>query len=240
MTKKLLLLTAAALFFFGCGKSAEEKKEAEQLAAAGIKKVVVKEVTQVSQYTYLHVDEDGKDYWMAATKREAKEGQTLYYRNAMEMKNFKSPELNKTFETILFVQELSDQSPLAAQKQPQADMGTRPVKPEIEKQNVRIDRIAGGTTIEELFSNPKKYDGKEILIKGQVLKVNNGIMDRNWVHIQDGTASGGKYDLTVTTDEVFTEGAVITVKGKIALDKDFGYGYSYAVLLENAKSVKGS
>lgn len=237
MTKKLLIFAAALMIFAGCGKSEEEKKEAEQLAAAGVKKVKVLEVTQVSQYTYLRVEEDDKEYWMAVTKRDAKEGQILYYRGSMEMKNFTSPELKKTFETLLFVQEISDVSPVAAQKEAKSAMGNQPVKPELAKQDVKVEKAAGGVTVQELLSDPKKFSGKEVVIAGKIVKVNNGIMDRNWIHIQDGTAAGDKFDLTVTTDQEFSEGAFVTLKGKIALDKDFGYGYAYSVLLENAVAL---
>lgn len=237
MIKKLILFSAALLIFAGCGKSDEEKKEAEQLAASGIHKVTVKEVQQVSQYTYLNVTEGDKEYWMAVTRRNAKEGQVFYYTAAMEMKNFKSPELNKTFETILFVENLSDQSPAMPQQNNPMGMN-QPVKPKLGKADIKVDKAPGGITIAELFSDPKKFDGKEITIKGKILRVNNGIMQRNWVHIQDGTSAGDKFDLTVTTEDEFTDGAIVTFKGKIALNKDFGYGYSYPVLLENAKALK--
>lgn len=237
MLKKLLLFSAVLLIFAGCGKNEEEKKEAEQLAASGVHKVTVKEVQQVSQYTYLRVEEGEKDYWMAVTRREVKEGQTFYYRGAMEMKNFTSPELKKTFETILFVEDLSEQSPVAPQQS--TPMGkNQPMKPDLDKAEIKIDKAAGGITIAELYSDLKKYSGKEITIKGKILRVNNGIMKRNWLHIQDGTSAGANFDLTVTTDQEFNEGDVVTLKGKVALDQDFGYGYSYPVLLENAVALK--
>jgi hypothetical protein len=67
-----------------------------------------------------------------------------------------------------------------------------------------------------------------------VVKYSPGIMNKNWVHIQDGTEYDGNYDLTVTTLSEFKVGDIVTLEGKIALDKDFGYGYIYDVLLEDA------
>jgi hypothetical protein len=75
-------------------------------------------------------------------------------------------------------------------------------------------------------------------MKGQVVKVNDEIMDKNWVHIQDGTADGDHFDLTITTLEKVAVGEVATFEGTIALDKDFGYGYAYELIMEDAKLVK--
>ena len=83
--------------------------------------------------------------------------------------------------------------------------------------------------------NQDKYNGKKVVIKGEVVKTNFEIMNRNWFHIQDGTADGNKFDLTVTSLEKDVKvGDVITFEGKIALNKDFGYGYYYEVLMEEA------
>jgi hypothetical protein len=60
-------------------------------------------------------------------------------------------------------------------------------------------------------------------------------MGKNWVHIQDGTEYQGGFDLTITTDGQVAVGETVTFEGKIVLDKDFGYGYSYPVLMEEAK-----
>ena len=89
-----------------------------------------------------------------------------------------------------------------------------------------------------MFSNVNSYANKIIKIKGKVVKVNNAIMDKNWAHIQDGTKSGSDFDLTVTTNDMVNVGDVVTFTGKIALNKDFGFGYSYKVLLEDAKAAK--
>ncbi|MEI7897164.1 MAG: hypothetical protein WCJ26_09020 [bacterium] len=59
-------------------------------------------------------------------------------------------------------------------------------------------------------------------------------MKKNWIHIQDGTEFSGKFDLTVTTDAEAAVGQTITLEGKITLNKDFGYGYAYEVLMEDA------
>jgi hypothetical protein len=60
-------------------------------------------------------------------------------------------------------------------------------------------------------------------------------METNWIHIQDGTEHDGQFDLTVTTNQTAEPGEIIIVRGRIALNRDFGYGYSYEVLMEDAE-----
>ena len=76
-------------------------------------------------------------------------------------------------------------------------------------------------------------DQKELVVRGQVIKINRDIMNRNWVHIMDGT-KGLRSDLTFTTQEDFQIGDTVTVKGTIAVDKEYGAGYVYPVILEDA------
>jgi hypothetical protein len=108
----------------------------------------------------------------------------------------------------------------------------------VEKANVVVEPCEGCITIAKLFENKKSFSGKVIKIKGQVTKYNPAIMGKNWVHIQDGTDFQGGFDLTITTDALVSVGETVTFEGKLALDKDFGYGYSYNVLLEEGKIVR--
>jgi hypothetical protein len=60
-------------------------------------------------------------------------------------------------------------------------------------------------------------------------------MEKNWFHIQDGTSNEGEFDLTITSlEEEIKLDEVITFEGTIVLNKDFGYGYKYDILLEDA------
>ena len=106
------------------------------------------------------------------------------------------------------------------------------------KAYVKVEPCADCITIGKLLADKKAYDGKVIRVKGQVTKYNAGIMGKNWVHIQDGTEYQDGFDLTVTTDITVAVGETVTFEGKIALDKDFGYGYVYNVLMEEGKSVQ--
>ena len=110
-------------------------------------------------------------------------------------------------------------------------------KPKITKEPVSVDVVKGGVTIAELFANPQNFDGKKIIVKGKITKFNKEIMQKNWAHLQDGTSDGDNFDLTITTLETVRPGDIVTFKGKITLDKDFGYGYSYKILMEDAEII---
>jgi hypothetical protein len=107
----------------------------------------------------------------------------------------------------------------------------------VEKIDVKIEPCKDCIKISDLLANKKNYSGKTIRVTGQVTKYNAGIMGKNWIHIQDGSEFDGGFDLVITSDQPAAVGQTITFEGKIVLDKDFGYGYTYAVLMEEAKTV---
>jgi hypothetical protein len=242
-----LTLTAISILLilapFSCREKEQEQKEPQvqqqqqvQMqqggAAAGMHTVTVQEVIQATSYTYLKVKEADSEFWMALTKRQIEAGAKISFAGGLEMKNFESKDLQRTFETIYFVDRIVSGAAPAVQ---QSMSMPRPMKPELEKKEISIEPAAGGITIGELFANRDSYADKTVLIKGQVMKVNRAIMEKNWVHLQDGTGDSGGFDLTVTTAEQVSVGDVVTFEGKITLNKDFGAGYSYEVIMEQAK-----
>ena len=198
-------------------------------------KVTVKEVVQASSYTYMKVEENKETYWIAVSKRDFKEGSVLYYDNGLEMNNFESKDLQRTFETIYFVQGISKQPTLPGKQQPMAQ--TQPKKQTLEKLDVSIEPADGGISISTLFANRETYKDQIVKIRGQVTKFNPNIMGKNWIHIQDGTDDSGTFDLTITTSHVVNVGDVVTFEGKLTLNKDFGAGYFYDIIMEEAVKV---
>jgi len=106
-----------------------------------------------------------------------------------------------------------------------------------EKLNVKVEPCKDCIKISDLLENRKNYSGKTVKVTGQVTKYNPQIMGKNWIHIQDGSEFKGSFDLTITTDKEVSVGQTITFEGQIALDKDFGYGYFYSVLMEGGNPV---
>jgi len=107
-----------------------------------------------------------------------------------------------------------------------------------EKANITVQPCEGCTKIADLLSGKKGFEGKTVRIKGSVTKFNPEIMGKNWIHIQDGTEFEGGFDLTITTDKTVSVGDIVTFEGKIFLDKDFGYGYVYNIIMEEGKLVE--
>jgi len=212
-----------------CGSNSNKKVDN---LAPNAHQVVAEEVIQTSNYTYVLVSEDERGYWIAIPRNEVNEEATYFWSEGSEMTNFTSNELNRTFPSIFFVQDFSDQPILAGSVNTPMTMGS---KPQIrEQQGIEIPKAEGGVTIEELYANPAGFDGKSVKIKGVVVKFLPEIMERNWAHIQDGTKHGDQFDLTVTTLSAVNVGDTVTFEGVVAADKDFGAGYFYPVILENA------
>ena len=197
--------------------------------------VKVKAVEQVANYTYLLVKGKGPEYWIAVSSTEIQIGESITYQGGMLMENFHSKELDRTFEKVLFLDGLEGSQP-----SPMGGMGgtTQGSDIKTDRLETRIEAEEGTVSIAELYANPAAYEGKTIRVKGEVAKYNPSIMERNWIHLQDGSEFEGKYDLTVTSQEGIVVGQVLTVEGILALNRDFGYGYSYEILLEKATVVK--
>jgi hypothetical protein len=202
---------------------------------SGLTTVKVLEVEQVANYTYLLVKAKGPEYWIAVPTMVANSGESYQYQGGMMMEDFESKELGRTFDKVLFLEALYSESAGANQEVQEVTPGSQV---NAEKSDAKVEAVEGTVSIGELFSNPGSYEGKAIKVRGEVTKFNASIMDRNWVHLQDGTESDGKFDLTATSAESFTVGSVVTVEGVVILNQDFGYGYSYEILLENTTQVK--
>jgi hypothetical protein len=236
-----ILLALASLSCRQKDEGQEQQKMAQQqqdvqmqqaAAAAEMHTAVVQEVIQATSYTYMKVKEANNEFWIAVTKRQIEPGATISFADALEMTNFQSKDLQRTFDKIYFVSRIVGDG--SSESQQSMSMPLR-MKPELEKKEISIEPAKGGVTIGELFANRDSYADKTVLVKGQVTKVNRAIMDRNWVHLQDGTSDSGSFDLTVTTNDDVKVGDVVTFEGKIALNKDFGAGYTYEVIMEEAK-----
>ena len=106
---------------------------------------------------------------------------------------------------------------------------------------VKVEKAQGENsyTVAEIFSKTQELDGKIVRLRAKVMKVNPNIMGHNWLHLQDGTGDPltNSHDLVVTTAESPALDQVVTVEGKLTANKDFGAGYSYTAIIENAKII---
>ncbi|MEJ2655869.1 MAG: hypothetical protein P8012_01575 [Desulfobacterales bacterium] len=108
------------------------------------------------------------------------------------------------------------------------------------KVKVEKSTAPNGYTVAELFAKGASLNKQKVTVRGQVVKVNPNIMGRNWIHIQDGTGDPAKntHDLVATSADTAKIGTIISIEGTLAADKDFGFGYKYDVIVENAVLMK--
>jgi hypothetical protein len=107
---------------------------------------------------------------------------------------------------------------------------------------IKVEKATGDNacTVQEIFARNKELAGKIVRVKGKVVKYNPGIMGKNWIHIQDGSGDPmqNTHDLVATSMETAVVGEVVTVQGKLAANKDFGAGYTYVAIIEEATVEK--
>lgn len=234
MYKIYVLVIAIFLVIIGCdtkSESGSDHKSNEQVSIDGKHSAKVEEKIDVGDYTYLQVTENDKTYWIAVTRMDILKGEMVYFSQSMEMKNFKSESLNRTFESILFVQDAS--------KFPNQKTGSNPHSNLTNQshEQINIEKPEDGKTVEQIYSEKESLSGKSVKVRGKVIKINQNIMDRNWVHLQDGTGDEKTFDLVVTTNETMAVGDIVTLEGVVSIDKDFGAGYIFPVIVEEAKTI---
>jgi hypothetical protein len=241
----MLVSIMALSLTVGCSKKeatapAPETKTAAPAAAAapavaqGIAGTVV-ETMNTGGYTYVLVENGGTKSWAAAPEFKVAVGDSVTLpANAMAMENYQSKSLQRTFDVVYFVDSVMVNGGNMA-------MATSKVAPVEGHPQVAVkpaEKISGvakaDKTVAEVFAEKGSLAGKSIKVRGKVVKFSPQIMGKNWIHLQDGTGSDGSNDLTVTTSGTAKQGDMILVSGVVVADKDFGYGYQYPVMIEDA------
>ena len=99
-----------------------------------------------------------------------------------------------------------------------------------------IAKADGGLTVAEVYDQKSSLANGKVTVRGKVVKSNPGIMGKDWLHIRDGSGAEGTNDLTVTTSSkpLPELGDVVVIVGTVSLDKDYGMGYQYPVIVEDA------
>ena len=213
----------------------------------------VKETMDSGGYTYLLLAAEQGEVWAAAKQFTVAVGDEVEIAGTMPMQNFRSPTLERTFEVIHFAASAkvvggSAATGPARPPQGSATQGMPPGHPAIGKaatastsgssaapKSGEIAALSGGVTVADLFGKKADLKGKPVKFRGRVVKANRGILGMNWLHIQDGTGEPGSNDITVTSKTGFAPpGTIVVVEGTLALEKDFGAGYAYDVIVEDS------
>lgn len=191
-------------------------------------------------YTYVCIENAGTKTWVAMPETKVVVGSQMTVNPGQEMTNFTSRTLKRTFDRIIFTG-----GPVGVKAGPHSGAsqagGSKVAKSRLEK-GVKIKKAAGpnACTVSEVFAKRKALNGKTAVVRAKVVKVTPEIMGRNWIHLQDGSGdpAKGTHDLVATSRDLPSAGDIVTIKGKIVKDKDFGAGYKYTVILEEATIQK--
>jgi hypothetical protein len=251
--RRLFVVLLVTLAVAGCKKkeAAPPQPVDQGGAQASTIKGTILERLDADPYSYLRLRTVNGEQWAAVPKTDKAKGADVTITGAMPMSDFESKTLKRKFELVYFgtlggegagpVQPAmagGDAGPAApgmAAQHAQAAAGPSDVG------SVKVPKASGADakTVAEVYAQRSALKEKGVTIRGKVVKFNEGIMGRNWVHIRDGSGTAGKdNDLTITTADKAAVGDVVVVKGKVQVDKDFGAGYSYPVIVEDAKLGK--
>lgn len=206
-------------------------------------------------YSYLKLSMPSGEAWAAVPKTDVAAGTEVTVVNPMTMNGFESKTLKRKFDRIYFGTLAGQLGPAADGPAPAGPPGAAPAASGMAEMAARHAEAAAGPadagvirvekakgadarTVAELFSQKGVLKGKSVAVRGKVVKFTPGVMGRNWIHLRDGTGRQGANDLTVTTGDAAAVGDLVVARGKVATDRDFGAGYTYSVMLEEAKIAK--
>jgi hypothetical protein len=198
-------------------------------------------------YSYVYIEQaDGSKKWVAVTQIAVKVGDQMSFKPGMEMGKFESKALNRSFDSIIFSEGVISGGSTSAVLDPGKNEGVSPGSQGATKDKttkISVSKATGpnAATVSEAYSKSAKLNKKKVVIRGQVVKISSGIMGKNWIHIQDGTGSEKKktHNLVCTSKtDIADVGDVVTITGTLIKDRDFGAGYKYAVIIEDAKITK--
>jgi hypothetical protein len=193
------------------------------------------ETMNAGGYTYMRLATSDGDVWTAVPATNVKKGTVVSVDVQMLAEKFESTTLHRTFDKLAMG---------AISASPSADSRTDPMAAAAQHMtspadagDVRVTKVEGGLTIAETWAKRNELKGKQVVIRGKVVKFLSGIMGKNWIHLRDGSGSHAQHndEITVTTLQSARLGDIITVTGTVHVDIDLGSGYVYPVIIEDAK-----
>ncbi len=236
----LLLATVAV----GCGSKspAPANIPLSQLSAGATTDPLtgpVLEQLAAPPYIYLRIQTPKGEVWAAVPQAKVDVGTEVTVYGPMLMQNFESQTLKRTFERVFFGT-LSPTGGAMAQSTDNPHAGAAQTAAPFDVGVVEKATGANARTVAEVWSQKASLEGRTVTIRGKVVKHNDEVMGKNWIHLQDGSgdAKAGSNDITVTSLDKASTGETVTITGTVHTNKDFGAGYVYPVIVEDAKVVK--
>ncbi len=211
---------------------------AAETAGSGTGTVV--EAIDVGNYTYLRLEEQG--IWIATSRLPVAAGDKVEFSGGMEMRDFHSRTLDRTFESIFFVQAAhrvgQDMNSIHRAAIEAEGHGTenRVFQKSVSVQAPALGEIsplADGKTIADILEGSAQLKDQSVSMRARVIKVSQNIMGKNWITLQDGTGTKPNNKLIATSSELVSPGDLVIASGVLRSDIDLGSGYTYKVILEN-------
>jgi len=229
-TAAVLATLALSLLFGGAGAASSAEP-------AGLTGQVLETLT-AGDYTYLRLQTAAGELWAAVPASAVSKGAEVTIADPMTMHDFESRTLKRRFDRIVFgtLEGAAGRAPAA----PATPVATRAAPPEPAATQVVKEMVKAegpeARTVAEVVAGSAALDGKAVVVRGQVVKVNSGIMGKNFVHLRDGSGSAadGSNDLLVLTLDQARVGDIVSASGTVRANVSFGSGYAYAVLVEGA------
>jgi len=239
------LIAALLLTQIGCTEPGQEpvidNSALTSPVPVGMVRGTVAETMNSGGYTYVLIETEQDKLWAAAPELVVQVGDVVQIAQGMAMSDFTSKSLNRTFDLVYFVGAIENLSaPALPTGHPEAALP--PANPSAEDasepmpQEIRVAELQPGQNIAYVHTNKDALAGRQISLRGEVVKFNANILGTNFIHIQDGSGdvADGSNDLTVTSQTATAVGETVVVTGTIVLNKDFGAGYTFPVLMEDA------
>jgi hypothetical protein len=229
--KFLIALIAACALTLGSANSL--------LAQAAPESGTVAETINAGSYIYIRLEEP--DVWVATGPLDVAQGDQVEITGGMEMRDFHSKALDRTFESIWFAEHVSVSGRDLDKLHQMAESGHGATPPPIPRPSAvaapaagEIARLEDGMTIAEIQADPAALRDQKVGLRARVIKVSDNIMGKNWITLQDGTGTAPNDKLLATSLESVSPGETVTVHGVVRNDVDLGSGYRYDMLLEDA------
>jgi len=193
----------------------------------------LEETFDVGGYTYIKIKFNQQTIWAAGPITKVKIDDQISFSGRMPMKNFHSQSLNRDFPIIYFVSSFTVNGKNQQIDKVNPHKNTNTVVKKLPLKD--FNKAENGQNISDILTNKDQLVNKKITIRGQVSKFTANVMGKNWIHIRDHSS---QKDLTITTNVKVSLGDIILLQGKVVKDKDFGYGYIYDVIIEDAQLIK--
>jgi len=257
----LLVLALSVGLWQGTGPAEEqparatpERHQSPSAKPEGMSKMfagTVMEVIKAGRHIYIRVKTEEELVWIAVPAFDGKPGDKVLVPPGVPVADLHSEKLNRIFKMIYFVGGIRklDNNAASQDKEmlPKSHPTTAPeengmIHPSMDDFTAgpavdigEVEKAKGGKTVFEIISERKKLAGKNILLRAKVTRFTPNIMEKNWIHVRDGSGDQGQNELVVTTSDKARIGDVILIRGIVSVDRDLGFGRKYPVIVENAK-----